>query len=147
MRCVQWWDRRRVSFALLSFTIWALPLVSSAASDDETMRNVALVVIPREILFFSAQAGQWTSVRLEAGERILQRGADGNVSAVVTSQRAIGFSAALNMTQELRVPEEETLEAFKVEGNMANFVTRRRAYGYSAFTGKWAMIDRFQLGK
>lgn len=147
MRCVQWWDWRRVGFALLSLAIWALPLVSSAASDDETLRNVALVLIPREILFFSAQAGQWTAVRLEAGERILQRGADGNVAAVVTSQRAIGFSAPLNITHELRVPEEETLEAFKVEGNMANFLTRRRAYGFSAFTGRWAIIDRFQLGK
>jgi hypothetical protein len=69
------------------------------------------------------------------------------VAAVVTSQRAIGFSAALNIAQEVRLPEEETLEAFKVEGNMANFVTRRRVYGFSAFTGRWAIIDRFQLGK
>ena len=147
MRWMKWWDWRRVGFVLLSLTIWAVPLVSSAASDDETLRNVALVLIPREILLFSAQAGQWTSVRLEAGERILQRGADGNVAAVLTSQRAIGFSAALNVAQELRVPEEETLETFKVEGNLANFVTRRRAYGFSAFTGTWATIDRFQLGK
>ena len=148
MRCLQRWTWRCVGFVLLSLAIWAGPLVSSVWSeDDEILRNVALVLIPREILFFSAQAGQWTSVRLEAGERILQRGADGNVAAVVTSQRAIGFSAALNVTQELRVPEEDTLEAFKVEGNMADFVTRRRAYGFSAFTGMWATIDRFQLGK
>lgn len=148
MACVEWWSWRRVTFALCALTICAVPLASSAASsDEEALRNVALVLIPREILFFSAQAGQWTSVRLEAGERILQRGADGNVAAVVTSQRAVGFSAPLNVAQELRVPEEETLEAFKVEGNMANFVTRRRAYGFSAFTGTWAIIERFQLGK
>jgi hypothetical protein len=148
MRYVGWRDRWRIGTALLCVGMWAVPLVSSAASSDEEMlRNVAMVLIPREILFFSAQAGQWTSVRLEAGERILQRGADGNVAAVVTSQRAVGFSAALNVAQELRVSEEETLEAFKVEGNMANFVTRRRAYGFSAFTGTWATIDRFQLGK
>jgi hypothetical protein len=143
-----WRDRRRVGVALLCLAFVAVPLVSSAASSDEEMlRNVALVLIPREILFFSAQAGQWTAVRLEAGERILQRGADGNVAAILTSQRAIGFSAALNVVQEVRVSEEETLETFKVEGNMANFVTRRRAYGFSAFTGAWASIDRFQLGK
>jgi len=147
MRCVEWWDWCRVGLVLLSLTIWAVPLGSSAASDDEALRNVAMILIPREILFFSAQAGQWTSVRLEAGERIRQQGADGNVAAVLTSQRAIGFSAALNVTQELRVPEEDTLEGFKVEGNMAEFVTRRRAYGFSAFTGMWATIDRFQLGK
>src|SRR5512137_2953211 len=95
------WDWRRAGLALLCFTMCAMPLTASAASSDEEMlRNVALVLIPREILFFSAQAGQWTSVRLEAGERILQRGADGNVAAVVTSQRTIGFSAALNVTQE-----------------------------------------------
>jgi hypothetical protein len=144
---MEWWVWRRAGIFLLSLTLWAVPLVSSAASDDETLRNVALVLIPREILFFSAQAGQWTSVRLEAGERILERGADGNVAAVLTSQRAVAFSAALNVTQELRVSQDETLEAFKVEGNMANFVTRRRAYGFSAFTGTWAVIDRFQLGK
>ena len=148
MNDVGWWDRRRAGVALLCAAMCAMPLAASAASSDEEMlRNVALVLIPREILFFSAQAGQWTSVRLEAGERILQRGADGNVAAILTTQRAIGFSAPLNVTQELRVPEEENLETFKVEGNMANFVTRRRAYGFSAFTGTWATIDRFQLGK
>jgi hypothetical protein len=144
---MEWWNRRRVGLVLLSLMILVVPLVSSAGSDDETLRNAALVLIPREILFFSAQAGQWTSVRLEAGERILQQGVDGNVAAVVTSQRAVGFSAALNIAQELRVPQEETLESFKVEGNIATFVTRRRAYGFSAFTGTWAVIDRFQLGK
>lgn len=148
MRRVGWRGPWLVGVALFCVASCALPQVASAASsDEEILRNVALVLIPREILFFSAQAGQWTSVRLEAGERILQRGADGNIAAVVTSQRAIGFSAALNVTQEVRVPEEESLETFKVEGNMANFVTRRRAFGFSAFTGTWATIDRFMLGK
>lgn len=148
MKRVQGRGRRYVAVLLASLALWAgLPLLAAAAEENETLRNVALVVIPREILLFSAQAGQWTSVRLDAGERILQRGADGNVAAVVTSQRAIGFSAALNSAHEVRLPEDETLEAFKVEGNMANFVTRRRAYGFSAFTGRWAILDRFQLGK
>lgn len=146
--CAKWCNWRRVRLGLCGLAIWIVPMISGAASsDEEALRNSALVLLPREVLFFSAQAGQWTSVRLEAGERILQRGADGNVAAVVTSQRAIGFSAALNVTQELRVTEEETLEAFKVEGNMANFVTRRRVFGFSAYTGAWAVIDRFQLGK
>lgn len=148
MKCAEWCIWRRIGLGLCALAIWTVPLVSAAASsDEEALRNSALVLLPREVLFFSAQAGQWTSVRLEPGERILQRGADGNVAAVVTSQRAIGFSAALNVTQEFRVTEEETLEAFKVEGNMANFVTRRRVFGFSAFTGTWAVIDRFQLGK
>jgi hypothetical protein len=116
MRSMEWRNWRRVGLVLLSLAIWAVPLVSSAASDDEMLRNVALVLIPREILFFSAQAGQWTAVRLEAGESILQRGVDGNVAAAVTSQRAVGFSAALNVAQELRVSQKETLESFKVEG-------------------------------
>ena len=113
----------------------------------DALTNVVLHVIPREILFFGAQAGAWTSVRLDAGERVLQRGADGNVAAVVTSQRAIGFSAALNATHEIRLPDDETLEAFKVEGNIATLLTRRRAIGFSAATGKWADLDRFQLGR
>jgi hypothetical protein len=108
--------------------------------------NVALFVIPREILFFSAQAGVWTSIRLDAGERVLRRAADGNVAAVVTSLRAIGFSAALNVTDEIRLPEEETLESLRVVGDLATALTRRRALGYSAFTGKWTPIDRFLLG-
>jgi hypothetical protein len=141
---------RNLTFALVSLAIWPaflVPPIYPASSEDETLRNVALVAIPREIFFFSAQAGQWTSVRLDAGERILHRGADGNVAAVITSRRAIAFSAALNTTQELGLPEDETLESFKVEGNQANFVTRRRVYGFSAYTGKWAALDRFQLGR
>jgi hypothetical protein len=109
--------------------------------------NVALHIAPREVLFFTAQAGVWTSVRLDAGERILQRGADTNVAAVITNQRAIGFSAVLNLTHEIRLPDDETLESFKVEGNVATALTRRRALGFSALTGKWADIDRFQPGR
>jgi hypothetical protein len=140
--------RNHIALLLVSLAMWVgVPALPASSQEDEALRNVALVVIPREIFFFSAQAGQWTAVRLDPGERILQRSADGNVAAVVTSQRAIGFSAALNNAHEVRLPEDETLEAFKVQGNMANFVTRRRVYGFSAFTGRWAAIDRFQLGK
>jgi hypothetical protein len=123
--------------------ISALPLPAAT----ETLRNVGLQVIPREILFYSAPAGVWTPVRLDAGERILQRGADGNVAAVVTNQRAIGFSAPLNVTHEVRVLEDETLEAFTVEGNVATLLTKRRALGFSAASGRWADIQRFQPGR
>ena len=109
--------------------------------------NVALHIVPREVLFFSAQAGVWTSVRLDAGERILQRAADTNVAAVITNQRAIGFSAVLNLTHEIRLPDDETLESFKVEGNVATALTRRRALGFSAATGKWSGVERFQPGR
>ncbi|MFI5340808.1 MAG: hypothetical protein ACHQ7N_13335 [Candidatus Methylomirabilales bacterium] len=69
------------------------PVMAADIAADETLRSVALYVISREILFFSAQGGSWISVRLDAGERMLQQGMDGNVAAVVTSIRAIGFSA------------------------------------------------------
>ena len=117
------------------------------AKRNETLRNVALYVMPREILFFSVRGGVWTSVRLDAGERILQRGADGNVAAVLTSLRAIAFSATLNATHEIRVTDDETLENFKVEGNVVAMLTKRRAIGFSADTGRWADIERFQLGR
>ena len=116
-------------------------------ADAQVPSNVALYVITREILFFSAQAGVWTSIRLDAGEHVLQRGADGDVAAVLTSSRAVGFSAVLNVTHEIRVTEDEGLEAFKVEGNVATMLTRRRALGFSAATGKWADAERFQLGR
>lgn len=120
-----------------------LPLGSPA----QTPNNVAMHVIPREVLFFGAQAGVWTSVRLDAGERVLQRGADTNVAAVFTSQRLIGFSAVLNTVHETRVPDDETLEAFKVEGNVVTAITKRRALGFSAATGRWSEVDRFQIGR
>ena len=134
-------------------TVWSVVILSMlaggpiqpAVAGDEAPTNVALYVVPREILFFSAQAGVWTSVRLDAGERVLQRGADGNVAAVVTSQRAIGFSAVLNATHEIRVTEDETLENFKAEGDVVTILTRRRAIGFSATTGKWTEVIRFQL--
>lgn len=109
--------------------------------------NVALHVVPREILFFSAPVGTWTSIKLDPGERVIRRGADGNVATVVTSLRAIGFSAILNVTDEIRLPEEETLEAFKVGGNLATVLTRRRALGFSAIIGRWTTIERFLLGR
>lgn len=118
-----------------------------AAEAGEAPTNVVLLMIPREILFFSGTSGQWTSVRLDAGERIIQGRADGNVSAVVTSQRILGFSANLNQLDELRLPEDETLEAFRVEGNVASILTRRRALGFSAITGRWTEVERFLIGR
>ncbi|HSB71098.1 MAG TPA: hypothetical protein VLT62_17355 [Candidatus Methylomirabilis sp.] len=109
--------------------------------------NVALFVVPREVLFFGAQAGAWTSVKLDPGERVLRRASDGNVAVVVTSLRAIGFSAPLNVTDEIRVPDDESIEAFKVAGDLATVLTRRRALGFSVFTGRWTPIDRFLLGR
>jgi hypothetical protein len=138
---------RRIARWILILAILEGAFIHPAVAADETLRNVALYVIPREILFFSVQGGVWTSVRLDAGERILQRGADGNVAAVVTSLRAIGFSAVLNATHEIRVTEDETLDQFKVEGNVATLLTKRRAIGFSADTGKWADIQRFQPGR
>jgi len=138
---------RRIAPWVLILAILGAAFIHPAIAADETLRNVALYVVSREILFFSVQAGVWTSVRLDAGERILQRGADGNVAAVVTSLRAIGFSAVLNATHEIRVTEDETLENFKAEGNLATLLTQRRAIGFSADTGKWADIQRFQPGR
>jgi hypothetical protein len=138
---------RRIARSVLILVILVGAYTCPAIAADETLRNVALYVIPREILFFSVQGGVWTSVRMSPGERILQRGADGNVAAVVTSERAIGFSAVLNATHEIRITEDETLENFKVEGNVVTVLTKRRAIGFSADTGKWADIDRFQPGR
>lgn len=135
---------RRIVRSAIILAILAGFFIHPAALAGEVPTNVALYVIPREILFFSAQAGVWSSVRLDAGERILQRGADGNVAAVVTSQRAIGFSAVLNVAHEIRLTEDETLETFKAEGNVATLLTRRRAIGFSAATGKWTDVERFQ---
>lgn len=137
----------RILHTSLALVMLVSGFALSPALGGSAPSNVALHVIPREILFFGAQAGVWTSVRLDAGERVLQRGADGNVAAIVTSQRGIGFSAVLNVTHEIRLPEDETLEAFKVEGNVATLLTRRRALAFSAATGKWAEVERFQLGR
>lgn len=134
----------RLVWSVLILSILAGGASQPAVAAGEAPANVALYVVPREILFFSAQAGAWSSVRLDAGERVLQRGADGNVAAVVTSQRAIGFSAVLNAIHEIRVTEDETLENFKAEGNVVTILTRRRAVGFSAATGKWTEMDRFQ---
>ena len=142
--------RRGQTHFMLTPLLVAVSLAVSGASPalaDGVPNNVALHIIPREVLFFSAATGVWISVRLDAGERILQRGADTNVAAVITNQRAIGFSALLNVTHEIRLPDDETLETFKVEGNVATALTRRRALGFSAATGKWSDVERFQPGR
>ena len=138
---------RRILRLVLILAILGGACIRPASAADEMLRNVALYVVPREALFFSVQGGTWTSVRLGAGERILERGADGNVAAVVTSERAIGFSALLNTTHEIRVTSDETLDQFKVEGNVATLLTKFRAIGFSAETGKWAEVQRFQPGR
>ncbi len=142
---LRWVGRRILPSLVVACSLGGF--VPSAALAEGVPNNVALYVITREVLFFSATAGVWTSVRLDAGERILQRGADTNVAAVITNQRAIGFSALQNITHEIRLPDDETVESFKVEGNVATTLTRRRALGFSAFTGKWSDVERFQPGR
>ncbi len=118
-----------------------------AEKNNEVLENVALQVVTREVLLFSAPFGVWTSIRLDAGERILQHGADGNVAVVVTSSRAIGFSGTLNAVDQLRLPQDESVEQFQVGGNVGTVVTRQRALGFSALTGRWHAVDRFYLGR
>ena len=139
--------RGKIIQAGLALAILAVALTHSLALAGETETNVAMYVSAREILFFSAAAGDWTTVRLDAGERILQRGSDGNVAAVITNQRAIGFSAALAVAHTVRVTDDENIESFKVEGNVATLLTRLRALGFSAATGKWADIQRYYPGR
>jgi len=144
-------SRRGAAFRLFFRTALPLALLLGASNlpvlaAEEVPSNVALFFSAREILFFSAHTGAWTSIRLDAGERVLQRGADGNVAAVLTSLRAIGFSAALGITHEIRT-EDEGVEAFKVSGNVATVLLQRRVLGFSAATGRWAEVQRFYPGR
>ena len=139
--------------ALRLFFRTAIPLaillgasIPSVLAAEEVPTNVALFFSAREILFFSAHTGAWMSVRLDAGERVLQRGADGNVAAVLTSFRAIGFSAPLGIVHEVKT-EEESVEAFKVSGNVATVLLQRRVLGFSTATGRWAEVQRFYPGR
>lgn len=129
----------------------ALPIIAGAAqaAAAEALRpevNVILHVVPRELLFFSAQSGTWTAVRLEAGERVISRGTGENVALVVTDLRAVGFSSLLSVAAEIpiRAGSEDAVEAVVTTGNAASVLTRRHAYGFSAFTGRWAAAERFQ---
>jgi hypothetical protein len=114
----------------------------TAAWAAEIRTNVAVYLSLREILFFSAETGAWTAVRLDPGERVLSQGVDGNVAAVVTSLRVIGFSGPLSAADNVRILGEELVEALRVEGNVATLLTKRLALGFSALTARWASIDR-----
>jgi hypothetical protein len=134
--------------------VWATTLVlastallSYPADAADVSSNVGLYLSLREILFFSAPAGQWISFRLDPGERVLQQAVDGNVAAVVTSLRVIGFSSLLNATDEVRLVDEGTEEKLRVEGNVATLLTKRRALGFSAFTARWADVNRAFPGR
>ena len=55
-----------LAFVAVVGFVW--PVRGAAAAEAPPLeRNVILHVVPREALFFSAQSGVWTSVRLEAG--------------------------------------------------------------------------------
>jgi hypothetical protein len=114
----------------------------AAARAAEIRTNVGVYLSLREILFFSAETGTWTAVRLDPGERVLNQGVDGNVAAVVTSNRVIGFSGPLSAADDVRILGEELVEPLRVEGNVATLLTKRRALGFSALTAKWSSIDR-----
>lgn len=145
----------RLAGVFLVVALWcvapALPVAAADAPEGGPSvtfpTNIGLFVVPREVLFYSAQAGAWTSIKLDAGERIFRRSADGNVAAVVTSIRAIGFSAPLNITDEIRVPDDENVESFQVAGDIVTVLTKRRALGFSAMVGRWTPIDRFLPGR
>lgn len=132
----------------LALTLAALPLLAglAGAAEPDLRTLVLLHVIRREALFFSGQTGTWTAVRLDSGEQVLKSAADGAVAVVLTSRRAIGFSALLGQVDEISVPQEEGLEAFQLAGEVASVLTRRRGLGFSARAGRWAVVERFQLG-
>ncbi len=139
----------RVGLAILPLALWVFEGEVPRAPAAEASRpdvNVILHVVPREVLFFSAQSGTWTSVRLEAGERVISRGTGESVALVVTDLRAVAFSSLLSVAAEIpiRAGGEDTVEAVVTTANGASVLTRRHAYGFSAFTGRWAATERFQ---
>lgn len=138
---------RRTLLLATAFVLAVSAFSTRPAQAAEIQTNVGLHLSFREILFFSAPTGQWIPVRLDPGEKVLQRGADGNVAAAVTSLRAIGFSGQLGATDEVRLTDEDALETLRVEGNIATLLTKRRALGFSAFTAKWASVDRAFPGR
>jgi hypothetical protein len=119
---------------------------SEGAEPGPSDQNVVLYVVTREALFFSAQSGAWTSVRLDAGERVVHRGTGDNVALIVTDLRVVGFSSPLSVAAELpfRPRADDGVEQVTVAGNVATVLTRRRAYGFSAYTGRWEVVERFQ---
>ncbi len=134
---------------LLAVATWWLAGAGGEAQAAEAYRpeqNVILHVVAREVLFFSAQSGTWTSVRLEAGERVLHRGVGENVALFVTDLRAVAFSSPLSVAAEvpIRAGSEDTVEMVVASGNAASVLTRRHAYGFSAITGRWVVAERFQ---
>jgi hypothetical protein len=129
--------------------LWGLAgraVPASAAESSPAEGDVIFHVVQRELLFFSAQSGTWTSVRLEAGERVLQRATGENVALAVTDTRAVAFSALLSVAAEIPIKagSEDAVEVVAARGNAASVLTRRHAYGFSAVTGQWAAVQRFQ---
>ncbi len=137
---------RQPLWVILAAATWAMAGVAAAAEVTRPEMNVILHVVAREVLFFSAQSGTWTSVRLEAGERVLSRGTGDTVALVVTDLRAVAFSSPLSVAAEIpiRAGSEDAVEAVVTTGNAASVLTRRHAYGFSALTGQWAVAERFQ---
>ncbi len=136
---------------VLAVICWGLTLAAAEAGTQvppagQAEQNVILYVVEREALFFSAQSGTWTSVRLEAGERVIHRGTGENVALIVTELRMVGFSSLLSVAAELpfRPRADDGVENVAVVGNVATVLTRRRAYGFGAFTGRWEVVERFQ---
>ena len=60
---------------------------------DETLRNVARYVIPREILFFSALLNISHEIRVTGDETLEKFKIEGNVATLLTKRPAIVFSA------------------------------------------------------
>jgi len=56
----------------MGLAVWAGAAFTPPSLAAETLQNAALHLSPREVLFFSAPAGRWTAIRLDAGERILR---------------------------------------------------------------------------
>jgi hypothetical protein len=137
---------RAGALAAAFFALAAAVTPSEGADAGQNDQNVVLYVVVREALFFSAQSGTWTSVRLDAGERVVHRGTGENVALIVTDLRMVGYSSPLSVAAEIpfRPRADDGVEVVTVAGNVATVLTRRRAYGFSAFTGRWEVVERFQ---
>ncbi|MEJ2034389.1 MAG: hypothetical protein P8Y63_15455 [Deltaproteobacteria bacterium] len=105
-------------------------------SDDYEV-PVILLVQKDEIRAFSGLTGNWVSLALKIGERLVDNRADGNIAFAVTNQRALGFSALTGLWAAVDLEIGESLRSIEFGKDAVAVLTNKRVLGFSAQTGMW----------
>lgn len=125
---------RLQTISILLCVLLAWPVTSLAS--DAIPKQVHLVIEGKRLVASNARFSRFDDLKLNAGERIIEKDVDKAAIVLFTNQRIIGYGV-LSGWRFLATHADEKLKELSAEDFAALVITTKRTLNFNGQTGVW----------